>query len=51
MGRACSTERKEEYKKNLVEKPEGKRALRRPRRKLDYNIKMDLGEVGCSNIN
>jgi hypothetical protein len=28
----------------LVEKPEGKRSLRRPRRRWVDNIKMDLGE-------
>jgi len=28
-------------------KPEGKRALGRPRRKREDNIKMDLQEVGC----
>ena len=31
----------------LVEKHEGKRQLGRPRRGLDYKIKMDLQEVGC----
>ena len=30
----------------LVGKPEGKRPLRRPRRKWEDNIKMDLQEVG-----
>jgi hypothetical protein len=30
----------------LVEKPEGKRPLRRPRRRLVDNIKMDLREIG-----
>jgi hypothetical protein len=30
----------------LVGKPEGKRPLGRPRRKLEYHIKMDLQEVG-----
>jgi hypothetical protein len=29
----------------LVWKPEGKRPLRRPRRRWDYNIKMGLQEV------
>jgi hypothetical protein len=29
----------------LVLKPEGKRPLGRPRRRLVYNIRMDLGEV------
>ena len=32
--------------KVLVGKPEGKRTLRRPRRRWDDNIKMDLEEVG-----
>ena len=31
----------------LVGKPEGKRPLRRPRRKWGDNIKMDLQELGC----
>jgi hypothetical protein len=32
----------------LVGKPEGKGPLRRPRRKWDDNIKMDLQEVICA---
>ena len=32
----------------LVEKPEGKRPLGRPRRRWEDNIKMDLQEVGVS---
>ena len=32
----------------LVGKPEGKRPLRRPRRRWEDNIKMDLQEVGGS---
>ena len=32
--------------KVLVGKPEGKRPLGRPRRRWDYNIKMDFEEVG-----
>jgi hypothetical protein len=31
----------------LVGKSEGKRPLRRPRRRWEANIKMDLQEVGC----
>jgi hypothetical protein len=31
----------------LEGKPEGKRQLGRPRRRLEDNIKMDLQEVGC----
>jgi len=30
----------------LVRTPEGKRSLGRPRRRWEYNIKMDLPEVG-----
>jgi hypothetical protein len=30
----------------LLENPEGKRPLRRPRRKWKDNITMDLGEIG-----
>jgi len=32
----------------LVRKPEGKRPLRRPRRRWEDNIKLDLREVGGS---
>ena len=31
----------------LVGKPEGRRPLRRPRRRCVDNIRMDLHEVGC----
>jgi hypothetical protein len=31
----------------LVVKPEGRRLLGRPRRRWEYNIRMDLREVGC----
>jgi len=34
--------------RDLVGKPEGKRPLGRPRRRYEYNIKMDLQEVGES---
>jgi hypothetical protein len=34
----------------LVIKPEGKRSLRRPRRRWVGNIRMDLGEVGWGNV-
>jgi len=34
----------------LAEKPEGKRSLRRHRRRWDDNIKMDLQEVGCGSV-
>jgi len=31
----------------FLEKPEGRRPLRRPRRRWGDNIRMDLQEVGC----
>jgi len=34
----------------LVEKPEGKRPLGRPRHRLEDNIKTDLQEVGCRGL-
>jgi hypothetical protein len=34
----------------LVGKPEGKRPVRRPRRRWENNIKMDLQEVGCGGM-
>jgi hypothetical protein len=34
----------------LVGKPEGKRPLGRPRCRWEYNIKMDLQEVGCGGM-
>ena len=36
--------------KVLMGKPEGKRPLGRRRRRWDYNIKMDLQEVGCGGM-
>jgi hypothetical protein len=47
MGRACSTngENRNAYR-ILVEKPEGKRPLGRPRRRWVDNIKTDLREIG-----
>jgi hypothetical protein len=51
MGGPCSTHGK---KKNayrlLVEKPEGKRPLGRPRRRWVDNIRMDLGEVEWGDV-
>jgi hypothetical protein len=34
----------------LVEKPRGKESLGRPRRRREYNIKIDLQEVGCGGL-
>jgi hypothetical protein len=33
-----------------VGKPEGKRTLRRPRRRWEDNIKINLQEVGCGGV-
>jgi hypothetical protein len=35
----------------LVGRPEGKRPLGRPRRRWEYNIKMDLREIGIDGTN
>jgi len=52
MGGACSMygERRGVYRV-LVGKPEGKRPLRKPRRRWEDNINMDLQEVGCGRMN
>jgi ribosome biogenesis protein Nip4 len=34
----------------LVGKPEERRPLRRPRRRWEDNIKMDLGEIGFGDV-
>jgi hypothetical protein len=51
MGGPCSTngEKRNAYRL-LVGKPEGKRPLTRPRRRWVDNIRMDLGEVGWSDV-
>jgi len=51
MGWACSTygERRGVYRV-LVGKPEGKRPVERLGRGWEYNIKMDLQEVGCEGM-
>jgi len=51
MGGACSVygERKVLYR-ILMGKPEVKRPLGGPRRRWEYNIKMDLQEVGCGGM-
>jgi hypothetical protein len=47
MGRARSThEEKRNSYRVLVGKAEGKRPVRRRRRRWEYNIKMDLSEIG-----
>jgi hypothetical protein len=35
----------------FVGRPEGKRPLGRPRRRWEYNIKMDLREIGIDEAN
>jgi len=37
--------------RDLVEKPEGKTPLGKPRRKWEENIKTDLQEMGCGVMN
>jgi len=51
IGGACSTygERRGVYRM-FVGKPEGKRPLRRPKRRWENNIKMDLQEVECGGM-
>jgi hypothetical protein len=34
----------------LVGRPEGRRPLRRPRRRWEDNIKIDLGEIGFGDV-
>jgi hypothetical protein len=51
MGRACSTHgKKRNVYRILVEKPEEKRPLGRPRRRWEGNIKMDLREIGLGDM-
>jgi hypothetical protein len=51
MGGPCSTngEKRNAYRL-LVGKPDGKRPIRRPRRRWVDNIRMDLGEVGLGYV-
>ena len=46
MGEVCGTYGGRGVHRVLVGKPEGKRPLGRTRRRWEYNIKMDLEEVG-----
>jgi hypothetical protein len=52
MGGTCGThgEGRNVYRV-LVGRPEGKRPLRKPRRKWEDNIKMDLREIGIDGSN
>jgi hypothetical protein len=49
MGGACSANGGEE-ERILVGKPEGKRPLGRPRWRWVDNVRMDLGEIGWSDV-
>jgi hypothetical protein len=51
MGGACSADGKEKgVYRILVGKPEGRRPMGKPRRRWDDNIRMDLQEVGCGDM-
>jgi hypothetical protein len=51
MGGACNTYGKGRgVYRVLVGKPEGKKPLRRPRRRWKDNIKMDFQEVECAGM-
>jgi hypothetical protein len=51
MSGACSSDgERRSVCRVLVGKPDGKRPLGRPRRRWDYNITMDLQEVGCGGM-
>ena len=51
MGGACGTYgRQEKCYRVSVRKSEGKRPLGRPRHRWEDNIKMDLQEVGCEDM-
>jgi hypothetical protein len=50
MGRACSVNWGEAYKRVLMGKPEGKRPLGKPSHRWEDIIKMDLQEVECGGM-
>jgi hypothetical protein len=50
MGGPCSTKGEKRNAYRLLGKPEGKRSLGRPRHSWVDNIRMDLGEVGCGDV-
>ena len=49
-GHVVHMEERRDVYRVLVGKPEGKRALERPRRRWEDNIKMDLQEVVCGGM-
>jgi hypothetical protein len=50
VGWTCGTHGRGVYRV-LVGRPEGKRPLRRPRRRWENNIQMDLREIGIDGAN
>jgi hypothetical protein len=51
VGGACSADGEERgVYRTLVENPEGKGPMGRPRRRWDNNIRMNLQEVGCGGM-
>ena len=46
----CALGGEKRYIHGFGGEPEGKRPLGRPRRRWEYNIKMDLQEVGCGSM-
>ena len=48
MGSACRMEEGRSAFKILTGKPSGKRPLRRPRRRWEDNIRMNLEEIGIN---
>ena len=51
MARTCREYGKIHKRIVLLERPEGKPPLRRPRRRWEDNINMDLKEEGCDATN
>ena len=49
-GHVARIDEEREVQRVLVEKPEGKRPLGRPRRRWVDNIRLDLQEVGCGYV-
>jgi len=50
VGHVASMGERRDVYKVLVGKPEGKGSLGRPKRRWENNIKMDLQEVGCGDM-
>jgi hypothetical protein len=50
VGHVARTGEERNVYKVLVEKPEGKRPLGRPRRRCEDGIRVDLGEIGFGGV-